>query len=235
MGTVRDLIKGSLRLIGAVATGETPSADEQSDALSALNDMLDSWSTNKLIVYGITKEKFSLVSGTGSYTIGSSGTFNTSRPMKLETATIEDQTNSPYIEFPLQIMSEEQWAEIRVKDMLSTVPTKIFLNDDFPLSTVYLWPAPGAANKLVLYSWKPITSFAAVTTSISFPPGYSRALRYNLAVELAPEYGKSVAPEIAAVASESKANIKRMNIKPHFLYCDGDSISKNRFNILNGE
>ena len=36
--TIGELIKGSLRLIGAIASGETPSADEMKYSLSSLNE-----------------------------------------------------------------------------------------------------------------------------------------------------------------------------------------------------
>lgn len=236
MSTVRDLIKGSLRLIGAISTGETPSADEQADALVALNDMLDSWSTENLIIQSKVREEFTLVSGTQSYTIGSGGTFNTSRPLKIEAATIEDQSSSPNSEYNLEIINLEQWASIPIKDVAGvSIPTRLYFEDTYPLATIYLWPKPSAANKLVLYSWKPLTSFASVDTVLSVAPGYAKAFRYNLALDLAPEYGKEPSQFVLDGANKSKSNIKRMNIKPHYLKSDPAVLSGSPFNILTGE
>jgi hypothetical protein len=53
VATVRDRIKRAMRLIGAAATGETPSADELADGLTALNAMLSSWSLESLLVPSI--------------------------------------------------------------------------------------------------------------------------------------------------------------------------------------
>ena len=77
-----------------------------------------------------------------------------------------------------------------------------------------------AVNTLVLDSWKPLSTLAALTTSLSLPPGYERALRYALALELAPEYGRQVSEIVMAAAVESKAAIKRMNIAPAYLQVD---------------
>ena len=45
METAGDIINGSLRLLGVLAEGETPSADTSQDALRAMNQMIDSWNT----------------------------------------------------------------------------------------------------------------------------------------------------------------------------------------------
>jgi hypothetical protein len=61
-------------------------------------------------------------------------------------------------------------------------------------------------------------------------------LRYNLAIELAPEYGKEPSETTLGIAIQSKAKIKRMNSKP--LYLKTDSALQTRghvFNWLTGE
>ena len=52
-------------------------------------------------------------------------------------------------------------------------------------------PVPDAALTITLVHDEAFTALASVSTSLSFPPGYERALRYALAVELAPEFGKN--------------------------------------------
>ena len=48
--TASDQINGALRLIGQLAESEVPSAATAQDALSALNQMIDSWNTERLSV-----------------------------------------------------------------------------------------------------------------------------------------------------------------------------------------
>lgn len=43
MTTARDVVAGALRLIGALAAGETPDAPEAADGLDALNRMMHGW------------------------------------------------------------------------------------------------------------------------------------------------------------------------------------------------
>jgi hypothetical protein len=57
--TAGDQINRALRLLGVLAEGETPSADMSNDALTALNQMIDSWNTERLSVFA-HKIKYSL-------------------------------------------------------------------------------------------------------------------------------------------------------------------------------
>ena len=51
MTTAGDQINGALRLIGQLAEGETPSAATAQDSLTALNQMIDSWSSERLSIF----------------------------------------------------------------------------------------------------------------------------------------------------------------------------------------
>ena len=57
--TAGDQINGALRLIGQLAEGEEPSAATANDALAALNQMIDSWNTERLSVFSTPDQVFS--------------------------------------------------------------------------------------------------------------------------------------------------------------------------------
>lgn len=230
--TVRELIKGSLRLIGAISSGETPSAAEEADALSSLNDLLESWSAEGFLVHQIVREVFPLVASQQAYTIGVGGNFNTARPMQIVEAGIIENGS----EIPLEIITVQAWSEISIKTTTSNIPQKLYPQGSFPLEILSLWPVPSIANSLVTYSVKPLTAFAAVADNVSFPPGYARALRYNLALDMSPEYGRDPSAMIAMVAADTKADLKRKNIQPQMMSSDVSGMSgHNSFNIYTGE
>ncbi len=230
MSTASDLIKGSLRLLGVIASGETPSAADTADGLTALNEMIESWSTEGLIVPTVTKEELSWASGNASRTWGSGGNFSTARPLRLLNAAIL----SGGVEYPLKVLTPQEWADTAQKTLTSTIPTRVYLDPTMTTATVYLWPVPSATVTFVPYSEKPLTAFALSSTTFTFPPGYYRALRYNLAIEIATEYGKAVSAEVAKIAGDSKEIIQRANIKP--LYLDASEPSRGAsFNIYTGE
>lgn len=231
--TVRDLIKSSMRKIGAIASGETPTADELVDGMSALNMMLDSWSTEGLIIPARVREEFSVTSGQASRTIGVGGNFNTSRPVRFHAAAIMDSSGN---ETPVEILTPDQWAEIPNKDTTSNRPSKIYFEDANPLGTINIWPVPSATVTLVLYSEKQLTTFTNPSTSLTFLPGYEEAIVYGLAIRMAPEFGQPVSADVAAMASESKASIKRKNVLPEFIGCDSAIAGHGRtYNIFTGE
>jgi hypothetical protein len=222
----------SLRKLGVIASSEALSSSEAKDSLSSLNMMLSSWNTNNLTVLGKSFEEFTLIAGQNSYTLGTGGDFNTSVPIKTDAAFIRFGSNA---ELPMKIIDSKRWGEITTKSSQSTIPSKIYIDNNFPLQTVYLYPTPSEAKTLILHNYRKISSLSSLTTELSFPDGYERAIVYNLAIELAPEYGKTVSMEIAKIASESLANIKRVNIKPREIGVDKALISSGGFDWRIGE
>lgn len=227
--TGRDLISATLRLIGAIAPGESVAAGEATDGLATFNRMIDSWSNESLLIPSKTREVFSLVASDPNYTIGSGGNFNTTRPQKIEAASIL----IGLVEYPMREISLSEYAAIKLKSVTG-IPQSFYCEDNYPLSAIHLYPTPSAVNSIVLYSWKPLTTIATLDTVISLPPGYEEALVYNGAIRLAPEYGRALSQEVAMLAQESKGTIKRMNHKPEFLRVDAALVSKGRFNMLTG-
>lgn len=216
-----DLIASSLRLIGVLASGENPSSNEQNDALASLNSLIDSWSNEQLLIPNKVREVFPLVGGQQTYTMGTGGDFNTSRAQEIENCLIQFAQTSPVAELPIKILTKDEYQGVIVKTLQSTFPLYVYNDGAYPLDNLNFWPVPSTSgNNVVLYSWKPLSQLATSTTSISLPPGYERALKYALAIELAQEYGKVLPETTIALAIESKAGIKRINYRPSYLQVD---------------
>lgn len=88
MTTALGIIKSAMRKVGVLTKTENPSADEAQDGLEMLNDLLSSFSNDSMVIYARYSEDFTLSGGTGSYTIGTGGAFNTARPVKIISAFI---------------------------------------------------------------------------------------------------------------------------------------------------
>lgn len=208
MATALDMITVALRRVGVAAPGETLSADQANDALAVLNTMLDSWSTQRLSVYQILEEDFLLTANDGEYTIGTGGDFNTTRPVKIDDSSFVRYSN---IDYPLEIIGVNAYNAQPFKSNSSTVPYALYCDYAYPLASIFLYPVPSVAGTLHLCSWKALQSFSGLTTALSLPPGYRRAIEWNLAKELSPEYGRPVNGDILREAASSKKSIQNIN------------------------
>lgn len=210
MTTVSDIITSALQNLGAIAIEEAPTAAEAAGALATLNNMISTWNTESLLVYNITENVFPFVAGQASYTIGDGGNFNIPRPVKIDLAYSRDSQGNDYVMGVTD--SPDLYSSIVSKYTQSTFPTFLYDNGDFPLKTLTFWPVPSDASySAVLWCWGPIASFANLADPVSLPPGYNLALEYNLAVLLAPKYGKKPDETLLALAVSSKAQLKRIN------------------------
>ena len=68
-----DIISRALKDIGALAAGETPTPEAAQDAFDMLNDMLDQWSNEGMMVYYKTEIIFTTTNNQTQYTIGPGG------------------------------------------------------------------------------------------------------------------------------------------------------------------
>jgi len=232
--TGRDLVTAPLRLIGAVAPGESIPANEATDGLAVINRMISSWSNEGLMIYDTVREEFSPTPGDQQYTMGSGADFNTTRPIEVSIVLLRDESVTPAVEYPVSILNEDQWSDIRIKEIQSTIPLYVFIETSYPNLTINVYPKPSTAHKLVFLSKKPLTAISTLDSTISLPPGYEEAIIYNAATRLAPEYGRQIPDIVMMTAVETKASIKRINNKPQYLKVDDALISYGRFNITTG-
>ena len=80
-----------------------------------------------------------------------------------------------------------------------------------------------------------LTQPAVLATVLAFPPGYLRAFKYNLACELAPEFGVEPSPQVSRIAMTSKRNLKRINNPDDVMSIPYSIVAtRQRFNIFAG-
>lgn len=219
--TARTLITRSLQLIGVVASGETPTADESNDGLLTLNDLLQQLQFQGLSIFTITRATKAIVASQATYTIGAAGDFNRLWTNRVDGAAILYTTPDPDVEVPIRVLTEREWQNTAAKGQTSTVPNAVYLNPTYPLATLHVYPvATDTTVTLVLYIPEPVTTLATLDTAISLPPGYEAMLRYNLAMWLSPEYERPIDPVVAKMASDTMADVKRANFRPRLLRVD---------------
>ena len=143
--TCLELISGSLRMIGELSPGQTPSDSDAAAGLELLNAILESWELQHRKVYVIDELQFPLTSNKGTYTMGPDGEFDTYRPVKIQTANIiYSETSDPLdgVSHRLQLVNSLDFAAIPDKGMTALRPLKLYNDNDFPLLNINLWPIP---------------------------------------------------------------------------------------------
>lgn len=210
MTTAAELINGSLRLLGVLAEGEEPSVAVMQDSIMAMNQMIQSWDTERLSVFSTQDQIFTWPAYTMSRTIGPTGDFVGNRPIEIDDATYFKDPSSG-LSFGVKLINQQQYDGIAFKTVTSTYPQVMWVNNTFPDMEMTVYPVPIKALEWHIISVETLTEVSSVATDMYFPPGYLRAFRYNLACELAPEFGVEPSPQVQRIAMSSKRNIKRIN------------------------
>jgi len=209
--TVGDIITSALSKVLVNNAQDTLSSADTQLAFDALGVLIDALGIERLACYALTTTAHPLTGGTGSYTIGTGGAFNVDRPARIQNAFVRVASGSNNVDYTVEIIPQSQWDSIRVKD-IAGIPRKLFYDTQYPLGTINLYPAPLLSSyTLYLNSYLPIANYTATTDAIDLPPGYARMLIYNLAVEIAPDFGVNPDPMVMKIANESKRTLKRIN------------------------
>jgi hypothetical protein len=234
MATAGEIINGALRLLGMLAEGETPSSETSADALFAMNQMIDSWNTEKLSIYNTQDQTFTWPSGEIQRHLGPTGDFVGNRPVLLDDSTYyRDPTTN--VSFGIKFINQKQYDGIAVKTVTSTYPQVMWINMEYPNIQMTIYPKPTRDLEWHFISAQELTQPVTLATQLAFPPGYLRAFRYNLACELAPEFGVEPSLQVKRIAMVSKRNIKRINNPNDIMSLPYSLVAtRQRFNVYAG-
>jgi len=212
--SARELIHLVFRMLTILRPGQTGYDEAIDECFTCLNQVIDGWSAEALMVPSFSRTVYPLLADTASYTYGFGQSFDSFRPPRVEKAGfIQSGTTEEYPFDVLSLLQYQAGAE------------GCYVEMNFPDATVYVNPTPQGGESLVLYAWRVIEAFADLDTEYLLPPSYGIALRYALAVEYAPlaeltRKGQAMLPLIIEQARTHKGNVKRSNIKPAGLRCD---------------
>jgi hypothetical protein len=213
MATALDLIASSLRLVNVMASGETVPIGMANESLAVLNDMIDSWNTDRLAIYTTRIDDFPFVLGKQSYTLGTGGDFNIPRPAQIDamSSILIYNPDNP-VEVPITMYTVSDWQnQVPVKKVTGNFPLICYDDGGFPLRTLNFWPIPTIQpNNFRLYSWQALPA-QSLAVAVNLPPGYKEAFRYNLAIRLGAEFAAPIPASVAQIAVESLARLKTIN------------------------
>ena len=164
--------------------------------------------------------------------------FDGARPIKITHSFVRDTINVTYpIDWPVEIVPNDKYQQLDIKSLVSAYPVYLCYTPLMPAGLIRLWPVPNRTSlQLSLTTYAQHIIFSSLTSEFAMPPGYALAIRYNLAVQLANEYGADVS-SIVRQAAETKATLMRINSEPVYASLDSAILqggNTGRFNIISG-
>jgi hypothetical protein len=219
---VAQISTDAMRLCGQLWTpGSGPSPEAQSEVVGFLNQMLDSWNTMRNRIFALSDLIFNLTSNQYIYTIGPGGNFNGPRPQRIQAMDLIYETMPQLLRLPIEMIDVDEWSRIRVPNLPEAVPFKCYYDSGYSqsnptgLGTLYFWPGPMQGFQIEMWIWDTLPATLIWTDTLFLPPGYARAVTYNLAMEILPLYPKRLTPEreqaVARIAKEARDWVDSLN------------------------
>lgn len=228
----KQAIIDALDLFGSNDVTEEPDDAIITRDLRTLNMMLDAWNTEKLIPYAMSQISETLAPGTQSYVIGDGADFDTTlRPVKVEQGEAYLRVNDS--DYQLEVLTAEQYGRVSIKDQ-SGQPCAVYYEPGTITGTFTFDKNPDQAYTFLLWQRALLAQIDDADTVFYLPPGYAEAITNHLAIRLAPKHGKSVPAEVVEVATNAKANIKRLNMQPQTMQADTAVLTRGIYDIYSG-
>lgn len=220
MATGRDVIYQALWKAGITGRGITPSSTDTQDALADLQDMVDQWTTNRLMVWDLLNTGFTCDGRTTPYTVGPTGDYALSpRPNRIESAFVRQLQNvgTNRVDTPLRVIdAREEYDRINLKT-LSSFPTAVFLDTAMPNASLYIYPWPSPSGQYAVYiTTKGVIPRITLQTDMDgLPRGYTAMMKFNLARRLRQSYGRGLRPdpELNRLANDSISVVMEANLQ----------------------
>lgn len=209
------VVHPALRLLGVIGEEETPTAQEAQDAVDALNLLLDGWGATRLYPFVRATRFLATVPGRSSYLVGPGDDCDLVAPWPSRVdfaARREDGSD-----YQLSGLTPEAYAVVQDKGASGT-PTAYLYEPTTPDGTLTLWPVPSAAGVIVLtvMDGPPVVT---LDDELDLPAGYADALKYSLAVKLAPEFGREPPASVVALAEQALRVVRRARLRTGMAAC----------------
>ena len=236
--TASNVIDSALRAI-AVADPEgglTPSTTERTNALTALNYIVTSWQADGMQVW-CQKQASYVLTAASSYTVGPGGNIVIARPLSVTQAWLRDTSTNP-IDIPINMIDRSTYNMLSSKSSVGA-PNQLFYDPEYDRDAtnnganakgkIYVWPTPDSTivtnYDLYFIYTRPIEDFNAVTDTLDFPQYWFNAIKWNLAHQLAFEYGipVEILDRIGRLAEEEKGKAMAFDTEQDSVFFQPDT------------
>jgi hypothetical protein len=132
------------------------------------------------------------------------------------------------------IESQEDYNTIAIKTGFSSIPAGVFYESAFPTGVLHFWPVPSPnVYELHIFTKAALPKFAALTDAFLLPDEYMEAVKYNLVVRLAADWGMEPKPAHVKLAMAGLNTIRMANTQIPTQRMPGDLPGRGRRNGTN--
>ncbi len=209
--TGNELIKASLRVLGVHDIHTTPTNDEMQNSLDALIWMLEQLSgppdnTDFGIKPWIRAIATLTLTAKASFDIkASGGDLDLEVPESIITANRRNTDNIDNLLIPMTI---EDYNAISTKSQTGT-PCRYYYEREKDNGLFKLDYIPSDITDTIILDYRRRIESPTLTGNIDMPEVAYRMVKYNLAIDLAPEYGKTPDAVLMGLALQSRRKLSR--------------------------
>ena len=187
--TRNQIIEAAHRKLGVVAEGQTLSAENYTNGALALNALLAEFRTLGMPLWARQSYTLTLVASTSTYNIGSGQTVNTPYPLKILQAYRNDTSSTSKIE--MDVIADYNFNMLPSNS--SGAPIQLSYTPRVNYGVIKIWPTPdstaASGSTVTIVYQRPMEYTASATDTMDLPEEWYKALIFQLAVDLAPEWG----------------------------------------------
>jgi hypothetical protein len=219
--TPRDFITEAAEELGIIDPGGVVEAEDVNSIFFSLNLMLSKWSTKGLTSRAYFTESFPLQAGKRQYTWGLVGTpdFNSQRPTKIITADLQ-YVNQGNLIVPMEVAGNNQYQAYGDR-LIVTGPSRIVYPDmQEPNAVINFYPIPDQAYNVIFTSEKAFLGLNNLDVVFTIDAIYFEPIVTNLAIRVAPKFGKTPSQDLRDMARSSMADL--INITKPEMFASSD-------------
>jgi hypothetical protein len=153
------------------------------------------------------------------------GTWNFVRPVEITAVNLVLDTN---VFREVRVIDAEQYADIRFLDV-NAPSTRLYNDNNAPVSTVRLYPTPDQAYSVIVYSLQGLPAVLSLDQQVVFAQGYERYWVTQLAIEIAPLFGLDPSATLIRNADRAESAVKSRNRRSPRLLSDASLVKNSRF------
>lgn len=182
--TRNEIITEALEQIGAIGIGDTLQDSDVTTCSRSLNLMVKAWNGQGIHLWTASEMSVTLVGGQADYTLSP-------RPLHVKQIRVRNEDD---IDRPVRIDSRNDFYSIANKTAEGQT-NRAYYDPQLNSGTLSIWPTPpdDTTDVLKITYYRSLEDFDASGDNPDFPQEWLEAISLNLAIRIAPKYGKSLA------------------------------------------